>query len=217
MLNFEELMILRPRLRRRWFLDRHACSAYRDVAWRIHAPLAFGKFQSGKGDIAFLVRKTNRFIVNVDEVMSAMHELFSEEVRTLEFEDLDFAGQVHAMSSVKLLVAPHGAGLTNIAFMQPGSALIEVFPVHWHPSFYFDDLARTCGMWYRAYQNNNVQHAILDDTCKKEMGQLPNLANCTNQARCLWCGKQSSSIVDMVQMNKLLGEAYQYLSQGRLS
>ena len=34
------------------------------------------------------------------------------------------------------MVAPHGAGLTNILFGQPGGALIELYPYHMHHLLY---------------------------------------------------------------------------------
>lgn len=44
------------------------------------------------------------------------------------FEDLSFSEQVTLMSETKLIIASHGAGLTNINFLQAKSAVIELSP-----------------------------------------------------------------------------------------
>lgn len=41
---------------------------------------------------------------------------------------MTFSEQVISMFPVDILFTVHGAGLTNVIFMLPGSALIEVFP-----------------------------------------------------------------------------------------
>lgn len=52
-------------------------------------------------------------------------------------EDLDFAAQVRLMQETAVLVAPHGAGLTNMIFAPAGAQIIEIadpdFP---NPNFY---------------------------------------------------------------------------------
>lgn len=41
-------------------------------------------------------------------------------------EEMDFAAQVRLFSRAKLVIGQHGAGLSNLLFMQPGTRLIEV-------------------------------------------------------------------------------------------
>jgi capsular polysaccharide biosynthesis protein len=62
-------------------------------------------------------------------------------------EDLEFARQVELMAETAILVAPHGAGLTNMMFCAPGTAVVEIanldFP---NPNFYA--LACALGLEY---------------------------------------------------------------------
>lgn len=55
----------------------------------------------------------------------------------VRMEDLSFAAQVDLMRETKVLVAPHGAGLTNMMFCPPGATVVEMadpgFP---NPNFY---------------------------------------------------------------------------------
>ncbi len=41
-------------------------------------------------------------------------------------EEMDFAAQIRLFSRAKLVIGQHGAGLSNLLFMQPGTRLIEV-------------------------------------------------------------------------------------------
>lgn len=45
------------------------------------------------------------------------------------------------------MVGPHGAGLTNIVFCEPGTIVYEFVPDHYH-NICFGNLAMTCGLRY---------------------------------------------------------------------
>lgn len=57
-------------------------------------------------------------------------------VACLEF--LSFAEQVSLMAQAEAIVAPHGAGLTNAAFCQPGVPLLELFAPEYVPSYFWE-------------------------------------------------------------------------------
>ena len=209
-LAFERLVLLHPRYERRWFTEPSACAAFRKAALGLHVPGANSNLATHV--IALLLRRGSRNIVNSEAVEAAMRKRFAENVRLLTFEGLTFAEQVKALHDVKLLVAPHGAGLTNIAFMPPGAALIEVFPIYYRPGEYFDALARGCGMWYGAYENTDVNSAVLDEQCHSEFGgRLPTAGNCSRPERCAHCGKQSATRVSIERLDALLIKAQAHL------
>ena len=56
--------------------------------------------------------------------------------RLVENAPKDFADQFALFSTHGIIVAPHGAGLTNTMFLPPGSAVIEMFPYHMHHTLY---------------------------------------------------------------------------------
>jgi hypothetical protein len=56
------------------------------------------------------------------------HVLKRHEVVPVELDDLPLADQVNLFSKANLVVAEHGAGLANIAFMRPGTFVIEAMP-----------------------------------------------------------------------------------------
>ena len=51
-------------------------------------------------------------------------------------QQMSFSEQVISMFKVDILFTVHGAGLTNVIFMLPGSALIEVFPPLFREPYY---------------------------------------------------------------------------------
>ena len=216
-LAFERLVLLHPRAANAWFRSApHACSEFRRAALRLHvdaSPNATDGMPGG-GALAFLVRRGSRFISNGGEVQAAMRARFGKPVREISFEGFSFAEQVRALHDVRLLVAPHGTALTNLVFMPPGSAVVEVFPLYWRPADYFDALAESCGVWHGAYQNEDSTAAELDASCRETFGDtLPPLTNCTSRERCVSCGKQSATRVDIVKIDVLLAEAQAHIQR----
>lgn len=52
-------------------------------------------------------------------------------------EDLTFEAQVELMRETRVLVAPHGAGLTNMVFCAPGTQIVEIADLSFpNPNFY---------------------------------------------------------------------------------
>ena len=57
------------------------------------------------------------------------------------------SGQVELFAGTGVLVTMHGAGLMNQIFMQPGSAVIEIFPVHLKQVLY-ERVAHYSGLYH---------------------------------------------------------------------
>jgi len=68
-------------------------------------------------------RAKRRTIVNEGEVLSVLGEFG---FRAVYAEALSFAEQVNVFSRARFLVSNHGAGLTNMLFMSPGSSVLEL-------------------------------------------------------------------------------------------
>lgn len=72
-------------------------------------------------------KKANRRkIVNETEVLDILKTNGFEEIC---FEDYSILEQVFLMQNAEMLVSMHGAGLTNILFMNPHSKLLELTPI----------------------------------------------------------------------------------------
>lgn len=79
-------------------------------------------------------KASSRRVVNEEEVI---HSLEAFGIVPIYLEDWTVAQQIQLFASAKIIVGPHGAGLANLAFCQPGSQVIEIFhaqhivPTYW--------------------------------------------------------------------------------------
>lgn len=63
-------------------------------------------------------------------------------------EELAFDAQVRLMSETAVLLAPHGAGLTNMMFCPAGSQVVEIADLSYpNPNFYALASAMGLGYW----------------------------------------------------------------------
>lgn len=85
--------------------------------------------------VAFAVRDAStltgkRQVSNLEQVQALL--LKTQHVRSsmenVTFEHLDIPSTIRYMSNVHILVSVHGAGMTNMFFMNPGSAVVEIIP-----------------------------------------------------------------------------------------
>ncbi len=66
----------------------------------------------------------------------------------LRLSDLGFLNQARLFRNASTIIAPHGAGLSNLVFCQPGAEVLEIFPPRWMPPC-FMSLAVAAGCDYR--------------------------------------------------------------------
>ena len=86
-----------------------------------------------------------RRVLNEPELMAALADRGYVPVRRSEF---DAAAQIGLLAQARHVVAPHGMGLSNLLFNQPGGSLVEIFnPRLGTDAFAF--VARSLGMDYR--------------------------------------------------------------------
>jgi len=108
------------------------------------------------GENLYITRESaaRRRVTNEDELGSA---LAARGFTKLRLESLTWVEQVAAFSRAKVIVAPHGAGLANLVFCQPGTRVVEFF----HPAY-----ANTC-------YANLCRHARLDYRSTLPRGEVP--------------------------------------------
>jgi capsular polysaccharide biosynthesis protein len=72
-----------------------------------------------------------RQLINEDEVVERIRR---EGVEPVQMEGLSLTEQIQILRDADLIIGPHGAGLTNIVFSNPGTKVIELMPsgaVNW--------------------------------------------------------------------------------------
>ncbi|MCT7975657.1 tetratricopeptide repeat protein [Laspinema olomoucense] len=75
----------------------------------------------------------NRRLINEEEVIEFLAQFGFEPI---EPESLSFAEQIAVFSQTKIIVAPHGSGLTNLVFCRPGTQAIELVSPHYVRPYY---------------------------------------------------------------------------------
>lgn len=83
-----------------------------------------------------------RRLVNETELIAALPGF--EPVQT---EGLSIAEQAHLFAGAEIIVAPHGAGLSNIGFARPGTIIVEMM-MDTYPNWCFRRLAAARGLPY---------------------------------------------------------------------
>jgi hypothetical protein len=70
--------------------------------------------------------KERREIAEIDRVEQHLREIYGDRVRAVHLEFVPFADQVLYFAKARLIVAAHGAALSNMLFCKPGTRIIEV-------------------------------------------------------------------------------------------
>ena len=111
--------------------------------------------KSGKLERIYISRANvaNRRIINEDELISLLNN-FGFQAVTLE--SMSVAEQASLMADAKVIVAPHGGGLTNIVFCSPGTKVIEIFsPNFVYPCYWL--ISNLVGLKYYYLLGENVE------------------------------------------------------------
>ncbi len=76
----------------------------------------------------------HRCVLNETEVLA---ELTPLGFRTIALDSLSFQQQVALFAHAKVIVAPHGSGLTNLVFCSPATVVVELMSPHYIRHYYW--------------------------------------------------------------------------------
>jgi Glycosyltransferase 61 len=68
--------------------------------------------------------------VNADDIVAHIHKAFRVHVEVVQFNTTAHE-TIDLMQRTAVLIGNHGAGLTNVLFMRPGAALLQLVPYGW--------------------------------------------------------------------------------------
>ncbi|HCV33016.1 MAG TPA: hypothetical protein DGO89_24505 [Microcoleaceae bacterium UBA9251] len=102
-----------------------------------------------------------RRIVNEKDVIGCL-EKFG--FRTVKLETMSVAEQALCLAAAKVVVAPHGAGLTNLVFCNPGTKVIEIFAPIYVPICFWT-ISNLCDL-----EHYYLIAELLDDQTQKYPG-----------------------------------------------
>lgn len=119
-----------------------------------------------------------RHIENESAVIAALTD---RGFTCVQLERLSLAEQIALFRTVKVVVAPHGAGLANLVFSRPGTRVIECFGHHYVNSC-FAQLAEACeldyisivapgeGPWEKNPKSNRLDFSIEIESLRAALG-----------------------------------------------
>lgn len=103
-----------------------------------------------------------RSIPNIDSLCDLLKK--HHEIEIFNLEDKDLALQIAVFSEAKVVIAQHGAALTNLIWMRPGSLAIEIIPPNKVPADpgqeFFSHLAAEMDIRHQ-YVFQDHEHAAL--------------------------------------------------------
>jgi Glycosyltransferase 61 len=112
-------------------------------------------------------RSDRRRILNELQIFSTLQKF---EFESIVLEDLSVVQQAAAFQSAECVISPHGAGLTNLVYCDPGVKVVEMFPnTYGTPAFHI--IASAGNLKYTVincesiarYDNNSVRRPNWDD------------------------------------------------------
>jgi protein O-GlcNAc transferase len=124
--------------------------------------------------ILLITRKMKRRVLNEEKLVETLKALFngvrprgrSIELGTVDFENFTLADQIILSNRVDVMIGVHGAGLSNLVFMEKGSTVIEVFPCDFFRDSY-KTLATLVGIEYRQIEVKDTRRCIMPRKCQK--------------------------------------------------
>lgn len=137
-------------------------------------PSAFCGHPSGVPRIAVLSRRKSRKIKRVRELTANLQEHFNltYSIPVAYFEEASFRDQVGMMGSIDILITPHGAQETGIAFMPECGGVLELLPDDYFFPRFYGTLAATVGIEhaYIYLAENTSDHTV--DVKLRDVGFL---------------------------------------------
>ena len=115
------------------------------------------------------LRSNRRRVINEGEVSTLLREFGFV---TLYFEDYSFEKQVQLMSNATMLISIHGAGLTNMLFMDAQTSVLEFRPKGDHTNLCYYALASALDLNYyyqfgeREHNTNSINDDLFIDLAK---------------------------------------------------
>ncbi|VDI08922.1 glycoprotein 2-beta-D-xylosyltransferase [Mytilus galloprovincialis] len=99
--------------------------------------------------------KIKRKIKNEFELLENARRFFPDHnIHGRQMDKLNLKAQLNLISKTNILIGMHGAGMSHVFFLEPGSGVIELFPKYALPSnIHFKAMSRWRKLFYTSWQN----------------------------------------------------------------
>ncbi|XGV86209.1 MAG: glycosyltransferase 61 family protein [Limnothrix sp. BL-A-16] len=124
--------------------DKATCALIKSLFLRNEDP---EEIKSSLPKYLYLSRSEARYrrVLNDEQVQEFLKKLGFV---SISLSKLSVYQQANLLAGAEVVVAPHGAGLTNLVFCQPGTKVLEIFPHRYRQQYYWA-LANQCGLIYQ--------------------------------------------------------------------
>ena len=115
----------------------------------------------------------SRGIRNVEEIIEYMQKANGTELNISSNSPATFEDQVRSVAHIDVYVSMHGAAMTNILFMEPLSALIEMNPPKFKEAFYRNMASKANLLFYGIYSTytENMEYSMREQSTAKILNQ----------------------------------------------
>jgi hypothetical protein len=138
--------------------ERYAAEARKmkpENSWvreNIDSNFFFAKRPNSRVILVVFRRGSSRTMTDSAPFLAALEKVFQPlhiAVNSIAFEDHDFLSQLTHSQEADIMIGMHGAGLGNMMFMRPGSSLIEINPILFFESRFYE-MSQRLGIYYDA-------------------------------------------------------------------
>jgi len=112
--------------------------------------------------VGILERDNNRHLSNLTELEAALQAIPNVQTTVIRFTaGVPMKDQARWFATQDIIVAAHGAGLTNAVVLRPGSTVIQIYPYRYYFMGYFESLVTKAGgfnmHWYPVSRKNHAE------------------------------------------------------------
>lgn len=149
------------------------------VRFFLHALNVPVTVQASNRRALIISRTKNRLITNIDELAHTVQKHTDFEPLVIDLESEPLRSVVAILRETRLLVGMHGSALILLMFLQPGSAVLEMFPYGINPDNYtpYKTLANLpeIKVAYAAWRNTDKQKAVFHPEYEPQYGGIHHL------------------------------------------
>lgn len=163
--------------------------------------------------LLILSRKGSRSITNEHSLIKLAHRV-GFDVQVLKPDrNTELASIYSALSTSDVMVGVHGAAMTHLLFLRPGSVLIQVIPLgtDWASETYYGEPAKKLGLKYIGYKINPMESSLYHKY-KKNDPVLTDPESVNKKGweftKRIYLGDQNVTL-DLKRFKKLLVQAYE--------
>eukprot|EP00121_Abeoforma_whisleri_P016047 Awhi_evm1s14744 len=134
--------------------------------------------RSNKLRIGFVQRERFRVILNLTSLVEHVEEQYPDAIVDIKrFANMDLKDQVQWYANQDLIIAAHGAGLTNLAFAHECVVVFQLYVEGYYAPFYYNPLLKDVGgIMFEYYDGDDNNRHFLQTHRERYLARQQNIA-----------------------------------------